>query len=280
MLDVRPLLIAVAPNGARRTKQEVPGLPIEPDELAREALQSLEAGAAMIHLHVRNETGAHSILARHYGPAIERIVDTVGDKMLIQVSSEAAGVYNRHEQMAAMRDLPAESVSVALRELVPDESCFDDAAAFYDEMKSRGTMLQHILYSPQDVERFHHLQDLGVIPGDQAFLLFVLGREGTDDVATLHRFVEKNRSRSPWMCCAFGPNDMEILHAAIALGGHVRVGFENNLHLPSGSPAASNSQLVALLAGSDEASSLRLANARWIRRMQQGIDAGGMEIEV
>lgn len=63
---VAPLVIAVAPNGARKTKKDHPALPIEPRELAIEAASCIEKGAAMIHLHVRDASGGHSLDAGGY----------------------------------------------------------------------------------------------------------------------------------------------------------------------------------------------------------------------
>ena len=63
---VAPLVIAVAPNGARKTKKDHPALPIEPREFAIEAASCIEKGAAMIHLHVRDASGGHSLDAGGY----------------------------------------------------------------------------------------------------------------------------------------------------------------------------------------------------------------------
>ena len=56
-----PLVVAAAPNGARRTEADHPALPLGPDELAREAAACREAGATVPHLHVRDAAGRHSL---------------------------------------------------------------------------------------------------------------------------------------------------------------------------------------------------------------------------
>ena len=82
-----------APNGARKTKADHPALPITPKELAATASDCLDAGASMIHLHVRDAQGRHSLDAELYRTAMSAIRRAVGDQLVIQVTSEAAGVY-------------------------------------------------------------------------------------------------------------------------------------------------------------------------------------------
>lgn len=281
MLERQPFLVAVAPNGARRSKSDLPQLPLSAEELASTALQSLEAGAAMIHLHVRDENGKHSILPEHYQPALERVAERVDGSMVIQVTSESAGVFTRQQQMRAMREVNAESMSIAIRELVPDEAAYEDAAVFFRELVDRQVMVQYILYSPDEVDRYHQLIRDGVIPRARNLVLFVLGRyDGAEaEAPSLSAYVDRNESASPWMCCAFGARELSATREAALLGGHARVGFENNTSLPSGSTAGSNSQLVALTAQYASCADRSLANAEWLRRLGNRllVDAGQSE---
>ena len=78
-------------------------------------------------------------------------------------------------------------------------------------------------------------------------LLFVLGRYSagqTSDPRGLLPFLDELSHEAPWMVCAFGTGEHRCAATAAALGGHVRVGFENNLALKDGSPAGSNADLV------------------------------------
>lgn len=245
-----PLIITVAPNGARKTKQDHPRLPIEPVELAEEALNCMEAGAAMIHLHVRNENGAHSIDVGRYKEAIAAIRDTCGDKILIQATTEAVGIYSPQEQMAMVRELKPESASLAIKELIPHGE-EETAREFFHDIVTDGILPHYILYSEADLLRFQELVDKGVIPDANAFLLFVLGRysEGqTSHPGDLLPFLNVLRKGIPWSVCAFGAMEHATVSAAIALGGHVRVGFENNFLLKNGEVAKSNADLVKQVA--------------------------------
>ena len=120
--DRSPLIIAVAPNGARKTKADHPALPITPEELAETAARCLDAGASMIHLHVRDDDQKHSLDVSAYRAAIAAIRARVGGELIIQVTTEAVGIYTPAQQMAMVQELEPEAVSLAVRELCPDDA--------------------------------------------------------------------------------------------------------------------------------------------------------------
>jgi 3-keto-5-aminohexanoate cleavage enzyme len=90
-----PLVVAVAPNGARRTKVDHPLLPLTPAEIAREAELCAAAGASVLHLHVRAADGRHTLDPDLYRSAVEAVRRTIGDRMVIQITTEAVGRYVR-----------------------------------------------------------------------------------------------------------------------------------------------------------------------------------------
>jgi 3-keto-5-aminohexanoate cleavage enzyme len=90
-----PVAIAVAPNGGRKVKADHPAVPLNAAELAVTAAHCLDAGAAMIHAHVRNADGSHLLDADAYRDAIAAIRTAVGDKLVIQITSEAVDKYTR-----------------------------------------------------------------------------------------------------------------------------------------------------------------------------------------
>jgi 3-keto-5-aminohexanoate cleavage enzyme len=244
---VTPLVVAVAPNGARRTKADHPRLPLTPAEIAREAELCAAAGASVLHLHVRAEDGRHALDPALYRSAIEAVRRALGDRMVIQITTEAVGRYGPGEQMATVRDVHPEAVSLALRELIPDDGAIDAAAAFLAWLQAERIAPQYILYSPQEVARFHDLRGRGVIPQRRPFAVFVLGRYDEPTEAQPHDvlpYLAAHDADCPWALCAFGRRESACVLTAAGLGGHVRVGFENNLWLTGGALAAHNAQLV------------------------------------
>ena len=246
-----PLILAVAPNGARKTKADHPELPLSPEEIGRTAAACREAGAAMIHLHVRDEAGRHSLDPERYRAAIAAVEREAGRDFLIQVTSEAGGRYRPAEQMAMMRGLRPDYMSLALREILPDAASEGEGAAFLAWMAAEGIQPQYILYTAGDLARFRDLRARGLVPQARPFVLFVLGRYASDmtsEPGELLPFLEKGAPEHPWALCAFGPKETACALTAAALGGHARVGFENNLRLPDGAIAADNAALVAAVA--------------------------------
>jgi 3-keto-5-aminohexanoate cleavage enzyme len=244
-----PAIIAVAPNGARKLKPDHPAVPLSAEELGLCAVQCLEAGATMIHLHVREPgSGKHSLDADLYRAAIKAVRCEAGDDLIIQATSEAAGVYDRHQQMAAMRALMPEACSLAVREILPDEAAEREGGAFLTEFYKAGVMMQYILYADTDVQRFHELKARGIIPGDRHFVLFVLGRytagQKSEPVDLLPFLHDWSNTDGDFAVCAFGPKESACALTALGLNGHARLGFENNTLLSDGSTAPDNAALI------------------------------------
>lgn len=281
--DWSPLILTVAPNGARKTRKDHPAVPIRPAEIAETAAAALEAGAAMIHLHVRDDEEKHSLDPGAYREAIAAVRDAVGEDLVIQVTSEAVGIYTPAQQMAMVRDLQPEAVSLAVREIVPDAQSEAEAGPFLAGLAEAGTLPQYILYDDADLARFAALKAAGVVPPGPAFLLFVLGRYTPgqrSQPADLLPFMAARQAAPevaalPWAVCAFGPRENACVTTAAALGGHARVGFENNLYLASGALAADNAELVAAAAAAAQVIGRPLADAATARRLMRGETVGG-----
>lgn len=245
--NLKPVTLSVAPNGAYKTKKDHPRLPMTPKELAETAAACSDAGAAMIHLHVRDHDGVHLLDEHAYRTASAAVTKAVGRDIVVQITSEAGGRYSRHEQMAVVRAVAPEAVSMALREIVPDAAAESDAASLYSWLRRQGVLIQTILFTPEEVTRYYALRERGVLGEGPDFLLFVLGRYTPGQIsapADLLPFLSVFRGDCPWAMCAFGRQEHACAVTAAALGGHVRVGFENNLHASDGSVAADNSVLV------------------------------------
>ncbi|MGB0697451.1 MAG: 3-keto-5-aminohexanoate cleavage protein [Rhodospirillaceae bacterium] len=270
----QPLLLAVAPNGARKTRADHPAVPITPDQLAAEAKACLRAGANMIHLHVRDARGGHLLDAAAYGAASAAIRSAVGEDLIVQITTEAVGIYTPDVQRAVVLETQPEAVSLGLREFVPTGSAAEIAAhgAFLATLAERGVMAQHILYDAADLDRFQRLRQDGVIPAGPVQVLFVLGRYAAGqrshprDLLPFLQGWQPVHSHDLWAVCAFGARETAVMAAAAALGGHIRVGFENNQTLADGTVAPDNAALVHAAAQAALASGRSPASASEIRR--------------
>lgn len=264
-----PVVIAVAPNGGRRTKRDHAALPLTLSELARTAAACRDAGAAMIHLHVRDRDGRHLLDAAAYREALDAIAAEVGDALFLQISSEALGVYSSAEQMAVVKAVKPPGVSLGLREFTSesaDELAFADFLAW---LNRESIVPQFILYAAEESDQLMQLSRRGVIPWNDPPVLFVLGRYSANQRSVpedLWPFLAAERPRfHHWMVCAFGERESDCIVAGARRGGHGRVGFENNLHLPDGTVAPDNAALVAATAALLQAAGCPLATADQLR---------------
>jgi len=271
--ETQPLVIMVAPNGARRTKADHPALPITAAELADTAAACLDAGAAAIHLHVRDAQARHVLDVGLYREAVAAVRAKAGADMVVQVTTEAVGRYSPAEQMELVRTLRPAAVSVALRELLAGGEA--GPAAFYRWASDRGVSIQHILYDRADLDRFAELRQRGLMPAPRPQLLFVLGRYALNQEsspADLDIFLEGLdhhglKGDAVWSVCAFGRGETAALAAAIEAGGHVRVGFENSLWNTDGSVASDNAERVAAIVALARRAGRNVASAMEARRI-------------
>ena len=145
-----------------------------------------------------------------------------------------------------------DGVSLALRELVPEGGEHGPAADFFAWLLEAGIEPQLILYAPEELERLAALRDAGIVPPALRDVLFVLGRylapgEVVEPRALLG-FLERHDPADPWMVCAFGREETACLATAAALGGDLRVGFENSTQHGNGRVATDNAERVAVIA--------------------------------
>ncbi len=240
-----PLKITVAPNGARRQKHDHVAVPIKTAEIALAAKGCAAAGADELHLHVRDELGCHALSVNLYEQTIAAI-SAIVPGMAVQVTSEAAGRFGITDQFDLLRELRPQAASISVREMSRDR---DLAAQVYALCDSVGVDVQHILYDQSDLEQLREFLAQGILPPSMRRVLMVFGRYGAaedanpDDVVP---FVTALDDEFPdWTVCAFGRTELAVAEIAIDLGGHVRVGFENNLLRPDGSVLRDNAESVA-----------------------------------
>ncbi|MEX0708000.1 MAG: 3-keto-5-aminohexanoate cleavage protein [Woeseia sp.] len=254
----RHVIVMAAPNGARRGHDDHAALPVTPREIADCAADLLDAGVSVLHLHVRDRDGQHTLDADCYRTAMRHIRRRVGNNLILQVTTEAVGRYQPDEQMAMVRDVKPEAVSIALRELCPDAASETVASGFFHWAVRERIWSQVIVYSPDELVRFDTLRWNGLFGEEHPFCLLVLGRYADGqpgDPAELHRMLGAvDCSSFPWATCCFGGREHEAMTVALEQGGHARVGFENNLLLADGRPARDNAELVSQFVAAVKAS--------------------------
>src|SRR6185295_16963818 len=140
------------------------------------AAKCAQAGASLLHLHVRDANGRHSLDADSYRAATAAVRRAVGQTLIVQITTEAVGIFTPAQQMACVRAVKPEAASIAVREMIPDAVHEADAATFLAWAEAEHIMVQHICHEPKDLMRLHDLRKRGVIPGARVSVLYVLGR--------------------------------------------------------------------------------------------------------
>ncbi|MBY6154904.1 3-keto-5-aminohexanoate cleavage protein [Vannielia litorea] len=235
--------LMVAPNGASRTHDDHPRVPLTLWEVVQCARDCKAAGADGLHLHLRDDEGGHLLDSGAYREALAELAQSLPG-LAVQVTTEAGGRYGPAHQAHVALHSGADMVSVSVREICRDGDGL--AARFYAEAEARGIAVQHILY---DVEDSRHLER--VLPGGlqpETQLIFVLGRYVVGQVSEpvmLDPFSAWLGERTAdWAVCAFGQGETACLRAAVAAGGKMRVGFENSLVNEDGTLATDNAERV------------------------------------
>ncbi|WP_372884956.1 3-keto-5-aminohexanoate cleavage protein [Shimia sp.] len=237
--------LTVAPNGARRGRRDHPALPLTSAETAATAAACQRAGADALHLHVRDGAGRHSLDAGRYREAMAAVGE-LAPGMAVQITTEAAGIYDVAAQHACLAALRPGAASISVREMARDAAL---AARVYALCDEAGTRVQHILYGPGCIRQLAAWRRAGVIRPGQNEVLCVLGQYAPaipgrpDDLAGFLSLLQGQSLR--WAACAFGGAEQACLLKALALGGDVRIGFENNLRAPDGTLFADNAASVA-----------------------------------
>lgn len=241
------LIITCAITGAETTRAQCPSLPITPDEQAQAAYDCWKAGASVIHLHVRDEKGQPSQSVDRFRESIEKI--RAKCPVIIQISTGGA-VGDPIEERLAPLSLKPDMASLNMGSINFGEEVFvnlpKDIKAFAARMKELGIVPELEVYEYGMVEYALKLLKKGEIQGPGHFQ-FVLGTpQGmSGEAGNICRMADAIPAGNSWGVAGIGRYQLPAAAQAIVMGGHVRVGFEDNIYWSKGVPAKSNADLVA-----------------------------------
>ncbi|WP_294223851.1 3-keto-5-aminohexanoate cleavage protein [uncultured Shimia sp.] len=240
-----PLKVTVAPNGARKTKTDHPNLPVSIEDIAYTARQCSAAGAHELHLHIRDGKGQHTLDPARYREAISAVSEAAPD-MQIQITTEAAGLFDVAEQFETLKQLVPSAASVSVREMARDDTVSRQLYAFAHEA---GVSIQHILYDARDIAQYRAWLSDAAIASTQRDVLLVTGQYNPPKPAKVEELspllTALAGEMSSWTVCAFGESEQAVMQSVIRQGGHVRVGFENNVHRSDGQLLKDNAESVS-----------------------------------
>lgn len=257
-------ILTVAVTGNLTTIEQNPHLPCTPEQIADAALSSAKVGAAIAHIHVRHPDGRPSTELAHYREVVERIRDKNSD-LIINLTTGPGGRFVPSKDDPKVAG-PGTSAMHPLKrvehivELKPDIATLDlntmwsgsaavinppdNVTLMANEIQKAGAKPELEVFDSGDIQLAHALLDRGVIKSPPLFQIVMGVRYGF--VSTLQTLTYAHSllpAGAHWAAFAIGRWQFPMLGAAWLLGGHVRVGMEDNVYLSKGKLTPSNAAL-------------------------------------
>lgn len=241
------LIITAAVVGAEVMKEAQPRIPYTPEEIADEVLKAYEAGASIVHIHARFDDGRPTQDAKRYQEIINQIRQRCD--IIIQVSTGGAVGMSAEERLQSLEPVPEMGTLSAGSVNFGDGVFFNDPSMmeqFARRMKELGIRPEFEIFEVGMIANALRLVDAGLVTGHLHFD-FVMGVPGgmPAQLPLLIHMIDQLPPGATWSVAGIGRYELLMATHAILLGGHVRVGFEDNIYYRRGELAESNAQLVA-----------------------------------
>ena len=242
------LIITAAICGAEVTKEQNPAVPYTVEEIVKEAKASVDAGAAIVHLHVREDDGTPTQSKARFKECIDAIYKECPDVILIPSTGGAVGM--TAEERLQPTELFPEMATLDCGTCNFGDDVFENTMPMMRDFGKR--MLENDIKPEYECFEMGHIDTIlnmarkGQVPGAPMQFNFVLGVPGCTPatVNNLCWMVNAIPAGSTWTATGIGRNAFTLAAPAIVMGGNVRGGFEDNLYLERGVLAKSNGELV------------------------------------
>jgi 3-keto-5-aminohexanoate cleavage enzyme len=244
------LIITAAICGAEVTKQQNPAVPYTVEEIVKEAKSAVDAGAAIVHLHVREDDGTPTQSRDRFQECEEAILKVCPNVILIPSTGGAVGM-SPDERLQSTDTTPLpEMATLDCGTCNFGDEIFDNTMptmrAFGKRMIERGIKPEYECFEMGHLDTILNMARKGEVPGAPMQFNFVLGVPGCTPatVENLCWLVKNIPAGSTWTSTGIGRHAFTLAAPTIVMGGNVRVGFEDNLYLEKGVLAKSNGELV------------------------------------
>lgn len=244
------LIITVALTGAETTREHNPNLPVTAEEIGEATYECCRAGAALVHLHVRKEDGTPTQEGAVFKAAMEQIRSRCN--IIIQTSTGGAVWMSAEERLQPVF-LKPEMATLTTGTVNFGDEVFSNPPEYLDKfaraMQEHGVKPEIEVFDVGMINNAAYLARKGLVEEPMHYD-FVMGVPGAipASLKNLMHMVESIPPGSTWTVAGMGRHELPLATAAILLGGHVRVGFEDNIFFEKGVLAESNAQLVERVA--------------------------------
>jgi 3-keto-5-aminohexanoate cleavage enzyme len=265
-----PVVVTVAPTGPLTTREQHPGVPLSPKEIGIAVAEAAEAGAAVAHVHARDDEGMPTADPQVYAAIVAEIRDRCD---IVVQASTGVGLAVPPPERAQI--VASGAVDVSMATLNPASMTFGTGTfanppEFVEDLAQ--TMLDRGIHPELEVYDFGHvglcldLVGRGLVHEPLQFS-FVMGVRGgmPGDPALLPQLRAMLPAGTMWQAIGIGRAQLPLSFAALALGGNVRVGYEDNVYFRKGELAESNAQFVRRAVELVHAAGREVATPDWLR---------------
>ena len=244
-----PVVVTAALTGGVHGKEANPNLPETPEEIGKAAAEAEDAGAAVVHVHAREENGERSFDTERF-QEIDDAIRRRADDVVIQHSTggTAAPAEVRHQPLRT--DPPPEMASLDMGPLnryrhLTSENTRALVDSLYDEMRERGIKPELEVFNDGHLNEVHQfLERRDLADPVYATLIFGGGTLSQPHPRNLLHSVSNLPEGAAFNTLGFGQHQLPFATMGVLLGGHVRVGMEDNVYYEAGELAESSAQLV------------------------------------
>jgi 3-keto-5-aminohexanoate cleavage enzyme len=250
IFTMEKLIISACICGAEVTKEQNPNVPYTVEEVVREAKSAYDAGAALIHLHVRWDDGTPTQSKERFQECVDAIRKECPDAIIQPSTGGAVGMTDLERLESTditptpeMATLDCGTCNFGGDDIFVNTD--DTIVNFAKIMQEKGIKPELEVFDKGMIDTALKVADRKGLLNHPMHWDFVLGVQMTATVRDLVYMAESVPAGSTWTATGIGKTAWDIAAATIAMGGHVRVGFEDNLYLSKGVLAKSNGEMVA-----------------------------------
>lgn len=269
----KPLIISCALTGSLATPADNPHLPFDPEAIGRAAVEAWREGAAIVHIHARDDAGTPTGDPEYFRRAID-VIRSAGCDVVINLTTSYSAIAedNWDQRFAALEPGP-EVASLDCGSMNFGGWLFRNTPEFMRElarrMGDRGVKPELEIFDSGQIGNAVRLYSEGLLEAPLLFQI-VLGVAGgaPPTARSLLHLTESLPESAHWSVCALGRAQLPLTAHAIALGGHARTGLEDNLWYRKGVPA-SNAMLVERVRKLGETLERPVAAPKQVRELLQ-----------
>ena len=241
-----PLIITCPVTGAELSKDDTPHLPVTPVEIAQSAEEAVSAGASIIHLHVRDEQGNPTQREDIFKSVKKKILKRCD--CILQYSTGGAVGTPIEKRMAPLK-LKPDMASLSMGTMNFGDEIFENTTStirtIARELEKNGIMSELEIFDYGMMDTTRRFLSKGYLP-EKFHINFVLGVPGgmAGNIENLISLKNRLNPLQTWTVTGVGKFQLPLAVHAIMMGGHVRIGFEDNIYFRQGELAKTNAQLI------------------------------------